>query len=251
MAISSVNTVNRLVQILDSFTLDHPTWSLADLSAQLGMPKSTLHRFLVSLEAHGILRRDSQDKLWRLGYRLVIWGALAERVTGIRHIAEPVMQELAAKTGEMVALTVYVQQEVVCIAKIDTRYSVRLALEVGARRPAHAGASSKILMAYLSEEEVQSIIRERGLAKLCTRTIVDPDELRAELARIREQGFAESIEETDLGAWGIATPVFGRQGEVVAAIGVAGPIQRYSLELAQRFVDLCQGACRQIAGQLA
>ncbi len=251
MTISSVNTVDRLVQILDSFTLDHPTWSLADLSAQLGLPKSTLHRFLVSLGAHGILRRDSQDRLWRLGYRLVIWGTLAERATGIRHIAEPVMQELAAKTGEMVALTVYLQGEVVCIAKIDTRYSVRLALEVGARRPAHAGASSKILMAYLSEEEIQSIIRERGLAKLCTKTIVDPDQLRAELARIREQGFAESIEETDLGAWGIATPVFGRQGEVVAAIGVAGPIQRYSQELAQHFVELCQGACRQISGQLA
>jgi IclR family KDG regulon transcriptional repressor len=251
MAISSVGTVDRLVQILDSFTLDHPTWSLADLSAQLGLPKSTLHRFLVSLEVHGILRRDPQDKLWRLSYRLVVWGALAERVTGLRHIAEPVMQELAAKTGEMVALTVYVQQEVVCIAKIDTRYSVRLALEVGARRPAHAGASSKILMAYLSEGDIQSIIRERGLAKLCTKTIVDPDQLRTELARIREQGFAESIEETDLGAWGIATPVFGRQGEVVAAIGVAGPIQRYSQELAQRFVDLCQQACRQIAGQLA
>ncbi len=249
MAVSSVNTVDRLVQVLDSFSPDRAAWSLADLSAHLALPKSTLHRFLVSLEAHGILRRGAEDRLWRLGYRLVSWGELAEQVTGLHHIAEPVMQHLAAETGEMVALTVYVGQEVVCIAKVDTRYSVRLALEVGARRPAHAGASSKILMAYLPEGEIQAIIRERGLPRLCTNTITDPQALQAELAQIRERGYAQSMEETDPGAWGIATPVFGRRGDVLAALGIAGPLQRYSEVLAQRFVDLCQQACQRIAVQ--
>ena len=73
---SSVKTVDRLVRVLDSFS-GRPTWSLAELSTHLGLPKSTLHRFLVSMEAHGILRRDSGDKRWRLGYHLVLWGNLA------------------------------------------------------------------------------------------------------------------------------------------------------------------------------
>jgi len=133
---------------------------------------------------------------------------------------------------------------------VDARHSVRLSLDVGTRRPLHAGASSKILTAYLPETEVQAAIRDQGLPKLCKNTITDPDDLLAELARIRQQGFAQSLEETDTGAWGIATPIFGRRGVVVGAIGVAGPIQRYSEDLAQHYVTLCQEACQQVSEQL-
>lgn len=247
---SSVATVDRLVQVVECFSGERRTWSLADLSASLDLPKSTLHRFLISMETHGILRRDPTDKLWRLGYRLVTWGQLAEGSTGLNDIARPIMEQIAAETGETVTLTVYEKQEVVCIDKIDARHSVRLALEVGDRRPPHAGASAKILMAYLSESEVEAIIRERGLPRLGVNTITDPQMLLVELGQIREQGFAQSIEETDPGAWGVATPVFGRRGDVVAALGIAGPSQRYSDEVARRFVGLCQEGCHRISGQL-
>jgi DNA-binding IclR family transcriptional regulator len=247
---SAVTTVDRLVNVLDCFTVDRPTWSLADLSAALALPKSTLHRFLVSLEVHGILRRDPDDKLWRLGYRLVTWGTLAEKATGLREVARPIMKRLAERTGEMVALTVYDEQEVVCIEKVETRHSVRLALEVGERRPAHAGASSKILMAFLPSEERRAVIQARGLPKLCPNTITDPDHLEAELGQIRDQGYAESLEETDPGAWGIATPVWDRHGEVLAAIGIAGPVQRYSEMLSQRYATLCHEACLELSAHL-
>lgn len=247
---SAVMTVDRLVSVLDCFTVDRPTWSLADLSVHLDLPKSTLHRFLISLEIHGILRRDPDDKLWRPGYRLVTWGALAEKATGLSDVARPLMSRLAARTGEMVALTVYDEREVVCIDKVETRHSVRVALEVGERRPAHAGASSKILMAYLPQSERQTIIHDRGLPQLCPNTITDPDRLEAELAQIRGQGYALSIEETDPGAWGVATPVWDRHGVVIAAVGIAGPIQRYSEALSQSYVTLCQEACQQLSEQL-
>ena len=74
---SSVTTVDRLVSVLDSFSAERPAYSLSELSARLELPKSTLHRFLVSLETHGILRRNPEEKLWRLGYRLCVWGGLA------------------------------------------------------------------------------------------------------------------------------------------------------------------------------
>ena len=244
---SSVSTVDRLVRVLDCFSPQRPAWSLSDLCAHLGLPKPTLHRFLVSLETHNILRRNLDDKLWRPGYRLLTWGELATQTTGLKHLARPWMEEIAAATGETVALTVYAEHEVICIEKLDTHHSVRLNLEVGARRPAHAGASSKILMAFLSDEEVQAIISERGLPKLCTNTITDPAELQQELARIRGSGYALSVEETDPGAWGIATPIRGRNGDVVAAIGVAGPILRFSDDLVAQYVAVC----RQAAGEIS
>lgn len=244
---SSVKTVDRLVMVLECFSLERRTWSLTELGAHLGLPKSTLHRFLVSLESYGILRRDSGDKRWRLGYRLFIWGSLAAESTGLRYIAMPVMRDLMTATGETAVLTVYHEQRIICIGKVETSNPVRMTLAVGTLRFPHAGASSKILMAYLPEEEIQGIIRDKGLPKLCANTITDPDELAAELDRIRGRGYAESHEETDLGAWGIATPIHSREGEVVAAIGVAGPGSRFTDELVQRYVTLCRQAARRIS----
>lgn len=246
-ASSSVKTIDRLVKVLDCFSPEQPTWSLAELSLRLGLPKSTLHRFLASLEAHGVLRRDPDDKRWRLGYRLVAWGKLASESTGLRHVARTVMRDLVATTGETAVLTVYQNQEVVCIEKVETSHSVRLTLDVGTCHPPHAGASSKILIAYLPEEQVRAIIRDKGLPAICTNTITDPDELMAELARIRERGYAESLEETDIGAWGVATPIHDRNGNVLAAIGIVGPSLRFTEELAQQYVTLCRSAAQHIS----
>lgn len=247
----AVKTVDRLVRILDCFSAEQPSWSLSDLSVHLGLPKSTLHRFLVSLESHGILHRDPGDKRWCLGYRLFVWGSLAVESTGLRHIARPVMRDLVAGTGETVFLTAYHDQEVICIEKVETGRPVRMTLDVGRRQFPHAGASCKALMAYLPEEEIQAIVRDKGLPKLCTNTITDPAELVAELARIRQHGYAESQEETDLSAWGVAAPIYGRTGEIVAAIGVAGPTSRFTGELHQQAVRLCRQASQRISALLS
>jgi DNA-binding IclR family transcriptional regulator len=241
-----VKTVDRLVKILDAFSSERASWSLADLSAHLNLPKSTLHRFLMSLEAHGILRRDTDDKRWCLGYRLFVWGSLAAESTGLRHIARPFMRHLVAATGETVILTACYEHEVICIEKVETNRSVRMTMDVGTRRPLHAGASSKALMAYLPQNEIQSIV-DRGLSKMCINTITDPDTLAGELAAIRRQGYAESQEETDLGAWGVATPVFDGRGDVIAAIGIAGPSSRLSNALVESYVTLCKDASQQIS----
>ncbi len=246
---STVKTVDRLVEILDCFSAERSAWTLTDLSIYLGWPKSTLHRFLISLETHGILRRDQTDKLWRLGYRLVVWGRLAADHNALSHIARPVMEELGRLTGEAVILTVYQEGQVACIDKVETKHPVRLALTVGTRRPPYAGASSKVLMAYLPEREIAAII-EQGLSPLCKNTITDPNILRDELARIRQEGYAISCEETDPDSWGVATPICDRYGHVVAAIGIAGPTFRFTDELAQRYVTLCRQAARQICALL-
>ncbi len=245
---SPVKTIDRLVEILDCFSPQQPDWSLTELSARLGVPKSTLHRFLLSLETHGVLRRDPLDRRWRLGYRPLVWGRLAAH-SSLCRIARPVMEKLAAETGETVLLTVYENFEVVCLEKVDSAHAVRLAMEIGTRRPPHAGASSKILMAYLPETEIEAIIA-RGLPRLCTNTITDPVELRAELAQIRVRGYAVSREETDAGAWGVATPIWGPRGEVIAALGIAGPIFRLTRGLTQEYVVKCRQAADQISRML-
>jgi IclR family KDG regulon transcriptional repressor len=251
MSIStSVQTVDRLVRIIDSFSSSRRAWTLTDLSEHLDLPKSTLHRFLRSLEAHGILRQDDESKQWYLGYRLFVWGSLAEKSTALHDVARPIMRDLTADTGETTLLTVYHAQEVICVEKVESSHSVRLALEVGTRRPPHAGASSKALMAFLPEDEIERIVQSQGLPKLCANTITDRDELNAELARIRKRGYAQSVEETDRGAWGVATPIRGWDGKVIAAIGLAGPIPRFGDELAKKYAARCEEAAQRISSAL-
>ncbi len=243
---SSVRTIDRLVHILNCFTGDKTTWSLSELSGRLGLPKSTLHRFLVGLEQHDIMRRDENNK-WLLGHQLFIWGSLAVESTGLRQVAAPVMRELAERTGETVMLTEYRNGDVICIEKIETSHSVRLAMNVGAVRAPHAGASSKVLLAFLPEVEMNRIITVRGLPRLCTRTITEPIALHAELAQIRQFDYAQSYEETDIGAWGIATPIRNWRSEVVAALGIAGPTVRYSEQQMQDYLQFCRDASARIS----
>jgi len=248
---SSIQTVDRLVTILNCFTPEHPMWTLAELSAHLALPKTTLHRFIVSLEFHGILRRDPIDMKWRLGYRLFIWGNLAAESTDLQQISRPIMHELVDAAKETAILTVYHNQQVICIDKVETSHPVRLTLELGTQRFPHAGASSKVLMAYLPDNEIQAIITEKGLPKLCRNTITNPAELQIELAGIRARGYAASYEETDVGAWGVATPIRGRNAVVVAAIGVAGPDSRFTDELIPHYVTLCNQAANRISKLLS
>jgi len=247
---SQVKTINRLVGVLDCFTQDDPAWSLAELSARLDLPKSTLHRFLVGLEFNGLLRRDAYDRKWRLGYRLFIWGSLAAESNGLRHLARPILHDLTGQSGETTLLTVYHNYEIICTEKVETSHHVRLSLEIGMRRPCHAGASSKALMAYLPEAEIDAIIREKGLPKLCINTITDPGRLKAELGEVRARGYALSLEETDSGAWGVAAPIRDWRGEVVGAVGIAGPTQRYDAERVREYACLCRRAADQVSALL-
>jgi IclR family KDG regulon transcriptional repressor len=250
MDTSAVKTIDRFVEVLDYFAQGHDAVSLTEFSDYLKLPKSTLHRFLMGLESHGIVRRDANDKKWRLGYHLIVWGQAAAESTTLREIAKPFMTELVAASSETAILTVYHDHQVLCIDMNETSHTLRLKMEIGAQRAAHAGASSKVLIAYLPDDEVMAIVKEKGLPKLCTNTITDVAGLKAELARIRARGYADSLEETDPGAWGVATPIRDWKGQVVGAIGVAGPTMRYSSEKVKQHAMLCGESAEKISAAL-
>ncbi len=243
---SAVRTLDRLVAVLACFTREEPAWSLAELSARLDAPKSTLHRFLSALEVHGVLRREAGDRRWRLGYQLVVWGSVAAESNTLRDLARPVMCRLMEASGETAILTVYRHGEVICLDIAETPHAVQLRMAVGQRRPAHAGASAKVLLAYQPPGEVEAVMRECGLPRLCANTITEWPVLQADLAAIVRQGYAVSLEETDPGAWGVATPILDGYGRAVAAIGLAGPMTRYSDENVTHWVTLCREAAEAV-----
>lgn len=213
---------------------------------------STLHRIITVLRHHGLVTQDSHSKKYRLGYGAIDLGRRAASGFSIRQIAVPFMRGLADQTGETVVLTVVndTRDRAVCIERIESQHDLRLHLEVGGQSFLHAGASSKALLAYFTPDEVAGLVRSVGLPPLAPNTVRDLGALEEALSVVREQGYAFSKEETDVGAWGVAAPILDPEGRAIAAIGLAAPTSRYSVDAERRFVAAIKQAGRDIADEL-
>jgi IclR family KDG regulon transcriptional repressor len=226
--ISAVRTVNRISEILNCFNADQPVLNLTAISDRLGLARSTTHRLLTALEHQGFLARTPTGQGYHLGYQLLRWGALAQTTLDLRNEALPILRELSTGTGETAILSVRDGSVGICMEKVDSTQPVRLAMHAGQHLYLHAGASAKVLLAFLPEEDIRHILSQIDLLPLEHNTLTDPDLLLRELKEIRMRGFATSFEETDSGAMGVAAPVYDHTGQVVAGIGIAAPLARVS-----------------------
>lgn len=222
---SASRAINRLCDILNSFTERETVLTLTEISRHIGLPKSTTHRFLEALVSQGLLYSEN-GRGYRLGHQLIHWGVLAQASIDLRNLALPVLRSLMESTGETAILSMRFGNIATWVEMIESRHPVRLALRVGERLQLHAGASSKVLWAFLPETEIEKLMSQVELTPLERNTITDPERLRRELAAIREHGYATSFEETDRGAMGIAAPVYDHTGHAVAGIGIAAPVTR-------------------------
>src|ERR671937_737475 len=149
----------------------------------------------------------------------------------LRQVALPVLRRLARETDETALLTVPSsdRERSVCLERVESSQPLRLSVEPGRRLPLHAGASQKALLAFLGEEEIERVTAG-SLEQLCRATFTDAKQLHANLAEIRQRGWAISFEETNVGVWGVAVPLLDERGMAVAALGLAGPSARLSLD---------------------
>lgn len=247
---SAIRAVNRICNILNSFSEDDRALSLTEISRRIGLPKSTTYRFLEALESQGLLTREPQDQGFRLGYQLIRWGALAQNGLDLRNLAVPILQALATATDETAILSVRYGTVGLWLELIESRQPVRLAMHVGRRLMLHAGASSKVLWAFLPAAERERLLQEVELVPLRPNTITDPVAMRAELEAIRQRGYATSFEETDEGAMGIAAPVYDHTGQLVAGIGIAAPLSRVPPEKVTALAQQVLVASRALSLQL-
>lgn len=221
-----VQSVRKAVRILDLLATAAPL-SPADVAARLGIARPTVYRLLGTLEAEGAVERH--DGLYSPGPSLLRWaGAYLSRHPLVT-LARPFLEELRDRTGETACLFVRQGAQRVCIDKADSPQALRRFIEVGMTMPLHAGSAGKVLLSGLPDEEVAALLA-RGMPALTGRTIVRPEEMLAELARIRAEGVAVSLAEREEGLASISAPVFGMDGQMKAAIGVSGPLFRFTEE---------------------
>jgi DNA-binding IclR family transcriptional regulator len=246
---ASLKTVNRALDVLLLFNEEHPEWSVAELSQALSLHRSIVYRILSTFEQRGIVtKRDTRGR-YRLGLKLVELANIVLASMDLRQVAHSAMERLVRETSESAFLTVVSEDESVCIHKIESSQRVRVTLTIGGRYPLYAGASNKLLLAYLPTEKTDEIIA-KGLKQLTPDTITDPDRLREDLAKIQSQGWVFSVGELTPGVAAIATPLRDSNREVIAALSIGGLATRFGENRLQTLIDITCQAAEEISHQL-
>ncbi len=225
-----VQVLDRALDILEVLNDSSTSLTLAELSKRLGIHKSTLHRLLMILEERRFVEKSPQNGKYRLGLRLFELGSKAVAQLDMRENALPLLERLVFETGETAHLCILDEGEVLYLEKVEPLRTVRVPSITGRRYPAHSGGAGKALLAFMPEDELDELIKTRGLKAFTRNTVTTPAQLREALRLVREQGYAVDDEEYEEGLKCIGAPVRDYSGKVVASISIAGPAFRVTDE---------------------
>lgn len=241
-----VQAVDHALALLLAFQDGSALLGPTELSQRLKLSKSAVHAILVSLERQGFVYRDTAVGKYGLGPRLAQLGRLWLEDLATRSLARPALEWLARESGETVFLGLIQGGRAVYADRIESQQRLRVVGEIGTVIPLHATALGKVLLAHFPAERVREVLAG-SLEAYTAHTITAPDQLWAECAAIRAQGFAVSWGERDEMTLGVAAPIWNPVGVVHAALTVAGPRGRLAVE---RATDLVVQAAAQVTERL-
>lgn len=243
-------TVMRALHVLEALSDAGRPLPVAEVARTIGADRSTAYRMLSTLAGAGYVTRDSSGRLYQLGYKLL---SLSRSVLS-RDEASTIIQEtirrLSNETGETVHYCVLDRDATVLVMRAKGAQLVAVDFQIGDRSPLHCTSIGKALLAYQAPAFIDEIIA-RGLARMARNTIVDPGILRAELEKVRKQGFAYDDLEFHDDMRCVAVPVFERRGGIPqSGISLSGPTSRYTLRKLAGLKDKCLIAARDLSRTL-
>jgi IclR family pca regulon transcriptional regulator len=246
----------RGLAILSSFSSTRHLAGISELARELGLTRSTAHRYVSTLSDLGYLQQDPVSRKYRLGPRVLDLGFSAIHAMDVREIAAPHLQRLSDETGFTANLAILDGADVVYIERCRTsrpgQREIDLDLHVGSRLPAYCTALGKALLAFLPDDERDAIVRSAKLEQRGPNTIVDRRALLAELDRVREAGIAVNNEELAYGLRSIAAPVRTKAGAARAAINLAVHRSMVSMDdLIARFGPVVRRTAEDISAQMS
>lgn len=218
-------SVIKALKLLDLFTEETNELTLKEISNQAAIPKPTAYRLLSALEASGFVHKTKEsehDSRYRLGLKLLELGQLVSDNLEVRKVALPIMKQLGGDINEVIHLVIINQGEATYIEKVDSTRALRLYTRVGKSAPLYLGSGPKLLLAYLPKKDQEQVIQQAESATYPDGKPIQIQQLRDELQKIKEQGYAWSSGEQDQDTTGISYPILDYRNEVVAALGVSG-----------------------------
>jgi DNA-binding IclR family transcriptional regulator len=233
-------SVAKAVRILDYFRL-HSQGRLSDLAEHAGLGPSTALRLILSLERCGALVRDPETREFSIGPWLLGLAATTVRNHPFSAEVHRTLSELTQTTGETASYWIANEHERVCVDRVLSEHALSSTIHIGARLPLHVGAAGRVLMAYLPEPDLTSMIDElRG-------DEVDVDALLDSLDQIRKVGLAISVEEREKGLASVAVPIFDGRHGLTGTISSTGPVTRFNASRRRAVVDDLQLAAERLS----
>src|SRR5579875_3402560 len=236
-----IQSIERAFAILEEIARHREGASLAEISRRLGLHSSTTFHLVQTMVALGYVRQLRESKRYRPGRALfALAGACLDEIE-LARLAVPVLEALfAARSG----------MNILVIAKTPGSGAFQLAERVGVVRPAHCTALGKVLLAALRPEAFARYLSQTELVRFTPKTITDPELLRQEIARIRHDGIAFDDGELEPELRCIAAPVQDFTGTTIGAIGISGPLWRFSLPVIARHTEAVREAARRLSEEL-
>lgn len=245
-----VPAIQRATLILELLAKDGPGRGVTEISNLLDIPKSSAFSILYTLLDGGFVERDAISSRYRLGPKTFELGNAYIRGTNFVQEFRPIAREIVAQCNETVHLTVLDGTEVIYLARQEGNEAVRVAVSMGARLPAHAVATGKVLLASLPEAELKERLRGVPLVGRTPRTITFLDTLLEELQQVRALGYAIDNEESAKGVLCIASPVINHEGRTTAAMSVSFPLIRGSKERVEAIINLIKDGATKLSHRL-
>lgn len=225
-----IKTAENVATLLE-FLHEEESADLADIAAQLGLAKSTTHSYLETLIDRGLVLKD--DSTYELSLKFLDFGGLQRHRTDLYSAAKPQLRDLHMETGHTIHLATREHNDLVLLERINPDETIGFGSHVGQRDRFHTPALGKAILAHLSEPEVDSIISKHGLTAVTEHSITSREQLEAELATVRKQGYAVNDEEEHKNYKGVARPILLDE-TVEGAISIAGP--KTELEMSEESI---------------
>ena len=227
-----VQSLERGLAVIRAFGAETPELTLSEVARETGLTRAATRRFLHTLADLGYVQADGRR--FRLTPRVLELGYAFLSSLTLPEVAEPHLERLVAEIHESSSVSVLDGDEIVYVARVPTARIMRVSINLGTRFPAYATSMGRVMLAGLPEADLDAYLARVELRRLSPRTVTDEDALRAELARVREQGWALVDQELEEGLRSIAAPIRDRGGRVVAAVNVSAHASRTSKEALRR-----------------
>jgi len=230
-----LSSVAMAARLLKTFTEKEHEIRISELSRRLGVAKSTVHRLVTTLVSEGMLEQNPDNDKYRLGIALFGLGALVRRRMDVSNEARPYLFALREMTNETVHLAILDGTEIMYVYNLESTHAIRMRSDIGVRKPAYCTAEGLAMLAFQPDDIVDQVVRN-GLRARTSQTITDADRLVKALDAIRQRGCAIEDEDSEIGMRCLAAPIRNDTGDVVAAVGVAGPVSRLSKKAVASFI---------------
>ena len=246
-----VQVLERALDILECFSFQNRELSLTDFVNRTGLNKTTVKRLIANLTARGYLHRDPQSKLYQLGMRLFEMGGIVFSSFSLRQAATYPMTHLQSQTGATVLLGVRMDEQLVYVDKREGQGMIRISSDIGWRRPLHYGMLGMVLLASLDSKEARNILKHSPLQAHTPFSITDSAAFSLRLEQIRDQGYVMEEEEAVEGVLGIAAPIRDYSRQVVAALGIALPLNSSNrVKKSNQLIEFVKKTCETISSDL-